>query len=65
MGPGMQKIKNLLLMAIVLVHVFGVSGLAAEEGAKEMQYNKIKVVVDGGETFTAILADNSSARALV
>ena len=61
----MTKIKNLLLMAILSIYVFGVPGLAAEEGAKEMQENKIKVVVDGGETFTAILADNSSARALV
>lgn len=61
----MTKIKNLLLMAILSIYVFGVPGLAAEKGAGEMQENKIKVVVDGGETFTAILADNSSARALV
>ena len=61
----MTKIKNLLLMAILSIYVFGVLGLAAEKGAGEMQENKIKVVVDGGETFTAILADNSSARALV
>ena len=65
MGPGMPKIKSLLSMAILSIYAFGVFGLGAEKEAKEMQYNKIKVVVDGGETFTAILSDNSSARALI
>lgn len=61
---------NRLIMVAVLV--LCAIGVAAQAGQKvlgnqnntDMESNTIKLAIEGGKTFTATLADNSSAQAL-
>lgn len=59
----MKFIRTIPLLTFVLIAlpIFGQSN----ENHKIMEANSIKLTIKGGKTFTATLADNSSAEALI
>lgn len=66
----MKKIFQIsAAVALALTAAFapasGLSKTENDKNAKQMKTDKIKLAIKGGRTFTATLADNSSARALM
>lgn len=55
------KIIPLLTFLLIALPIFGKSN----ENHKSMKTNSIRLTIKGGKTFTATLADNSSADALI
>lgn len=64
--------KRLPLNLWTLIFAFTLAALPASgqqktaenKNIKQMENNKIKLTIEGGSTFTAVLADNSSTKAL-
>lgn len=54
-----------LALAAAFAPASGLSKTGNDKNAKQMKTDKIKLAIKGGRTFTATLADNSSARALM
>ena len=54
-----------LALAAAFAPASGLSKTENDKNAKQMKTDKIKLAIKGGRTFTATLADNSSARALM
>ena len=54
-----------LALAAAFAPASGLSKTKNDKNAKQMKTDKIKLAIKGGRTFTATLADNSSARALM
>lgn len=54
-----------LALAAAFAPADGLSKTENDKNAKQMKTDKIKLAIKGGRTFTATLADNSSARALM
>lgn len=66
----MKKIFQIsAAVALALTAAFapasGLSKTENDKNTKQMKTDKIKLAIKGGRTFTATLADNSSARALM
>ena len=55
------RIIPLLTYLLIALPIFGQSN----ENHKSMKTNSIRLTIKGGKTFTATLADNSSADALI
>lgn len=56
-----RKVVQLLTCMLVSLPIFGQSN----ENDNSMKTNSIRLTIEGGETFTATLVDNSSADALM
>lgn len=54
-----------LALAAAFAPASGLSKTENDKNTKQMKTDKIKLAIKGGRTFTATLADNSSARALM
>lgn len=59
-----MMIRTLFLIHLMLLTVFSAAAQTNNNNHKSMESNRIKLTIEGGKTFTATLADNSSAEAL-